>query len=72
MERHRFQIRISAETYLSYYRGHARAVIVQAEDGRTIQLPADVFRQYVTADGISGRFELCLDNNNKLIELKRI
>jgi len=72
MNRHRFQLRISAETYLEYYRGHARAVIVQAEDGRTIQLPADVFRPFVTASGIAGRFELRLDDNNKLIELKRI
>lgn len=72
MNRHRFQLQISAETYLRYYRGHARAVIVQAEDGRTIQLPADAFRPFVTASGIAGRFELQLDDNNKLIALKRI
>jgi hypothetical protein len=72
MPRHRFQLNISAETYLHYYRGAARAVIVQAEDGRTIQLPANSFRPFVTADGISGRFELTLDANNKLVELRRL
>lgn len=72
MKRYRFQLQISAEAYLSYYRGHARAVIVQSEDGRTIQLPADLFRPYVSASGISGRFELELDDNNKLIDLRRI
>ncbi len=72
MVRHRFKLNISAETFLHYYRGAARAVIVQAEDGRTIQLPAKNFRPFVTASGVSGRFELVLDANDKLIELRRL
>lgn len=72
MQRHRFQLNLSAETFLHYYRGAASAVIVRAEDGRTIQLPAKHFRPFVTANGISGRFELVLDANGKLIELRRL
>lgn len=72
MQRHRFQMNLSAETFLHYYRGAARLVIVQAEDGRTIQLPASSLRPFVTASGISGRFELTLDANNKLVELRRL
>ncbi len=72
MVRHRFQLNISAETFLHYYQGAARAVIVRAEDGRTIQLPASNFRPFVTAAGIFGRFELVLDANNRLVELRRI
>lgn len=72
MQRHRFQLAISAETFLHYYRGAARAVIVQAEDGRTIQLPANSLRPFVTASGVVGRFELILDDHNKLVELRRL
>lgn len=72
MQRHRFSIDISADTFLHYYRGVASAVIVRGEDGRTIQLPAKHFRPFVTAAGVSGRFELLLDANGKLIELRRL
>ncbi|WP_428606005.1 DUF2835 domain-containing protein [Sedimenticola sp.] len=71
-QRYRFQLNLSAERFLHYYRGAARAVIVQAEDGRTIQLPANRLRPFVTASGIVGRFELTLDAQNKLIDLRRI
>ena len=72
MNRHRFQMNLSAEEFLLYYRGTAKAVIVQAEDGRTIQLPASSLRPFVTASGITGRFELTLDASNKLIDLRRL
>ena len=67
-----FSISLSAERYLQYYRGHARAVIVRSEDGRRIQLPAASLRPFVTAEGIVGRFELTLDENNKLIDIRRV
>ena len=66
-----FGISLPAERYLHYYRGNARSVIVMSEDGRRIQLPADSLRPFVTAEGILGRFELTLDENSKLIEIRR-
>ncbi len=72
MKRHRFRLELTADEYLLYYRGHARAIIVHDEQGRSIQLPANSLRSFVTNSGISGRFELVLDDNNKLIELRRI
>ncbi|MCW8891603.1 MAG: DUF2835 domain-containing protein [Sedimenticola sp.] len=72
MKRHRFQINLTSQEYLHYYRGQASAVIVQADDGRTLQLPANSLRPFVTASGISGRFELTLDDRNKLVELRRL
>ncbi len=67
-----FSISLSAERYLRYYQGHARVVIVRSEDGRRIQLPAASLRPFVTAEGIVGRFELTLDENNKLIDIRRV
>lgn len=72
MKRHCFQLNLSAQEYLPYYRGQVSALIVQADDGRTIQLPANSLRPFVTASGIAGRFELTLDDNNKLIHLRRL
>lgn len=72
MKRHCFYINLTSQEYLHYYRGHASAVIVKAEDGRTIQLPANTFRPFVTASGIAGRFELTLDDQNKLIDLRQL
>jgi len=67
-----FSISLSAERYLQYYRGHARSVIIRSEDGRRIQLPAVNLRPFVTAEGIVGRFQLTLDENNKLMDIRRV
>lgn len=72
MKRHCFQINLTSQEYLHYYRGQASAVIVQAEDGHTIQLPANSLRPFVTASGITGRFQLTLDDRNKMVDLKRL
>ena len=72
MQRLRFSISISADQFLRYYAGSADKVIVTADDGRRIQLPANSFRRFVTQEGISGEFELTLDQNNKLVDLRRL
>jgi hypothetical protein len=63
---------LSADAFLSYYRGSARSVIVRAEDGRRIQLPAASLRPFFLSDGINGEFELTLDDTNKLLEIRRL
>ncbi|MCP4286907.1 MAG: DUF2835 domain-containing protein [Gammaproteobacteria bacterium] len=68
----RFHIGLSADAFLRYYRGSARAVIVRAVDGRRIQLPAANLRPFLLTDGINGEFELTLDNNSKLLDIRRL
>ena len=68
----RFSLNISAERYLSYYQGQASRVSVIAEDGRRIELPANAFRPYITRQGIQGRFELLIDENNRLQGLQQL
>jgi hypothetical protein len=67
-----FQLHITAEEFLRYYRGTAQAVIVRSDDGRRIQLPARNFRPFLTESGISGRFRIRLDDNNRLVEMVRL
>ena len=68
----RFGLYISAEDYLRYYSGSAKNVIVKADNGQNIQFPANALQAHVSQDGVEGRFELWMDQNNKLIKLVRI
>ena len=67
-----FSLSITPEAYLQYYRGTAKAVIVQAEDGRRVQFPAESLKPYIQADGIHGRFRLVFDKNHKFQKLEKL
>lgn len=67
-----FSISMSPDTYLHYYRGSAKNVIVKAEDGRRIQFPANALQPFIKADGIHGRFRLLFDNNHKFLKLEAV
>ncbi|VAW53269.1 hypothetical protein MNBD_GAMMA07-2566 [hydrothermal vent metagenome] len=72
MKKMRFSLSISTEQYQSYYRGSAKFVKVQTEDGRTLKFPASELQQFVLHDGVQGRFEIIFDDNHKLKGLKRV
>lgn len=72
MNQIRFYLNLSAEKYLSYYQGVARAVSVVSVDGRRVRFPAEHLRPYVGRDGVHGEFVLRFDDNNKFIGLERI
>ena len=63
---------ISAQEYLKLYSGTAQVVSARAIDGRRIQFPASCLRPYVTHEGVQGRFELVIDDKNKLQTLNRL
>ena len=67
----KFYLKISQSDYLRYYRGAASNVVAHAYDGRRIQFPAASLRPFVSHDGIEGEFVLVMDENNKLVELRR-
>ena len=68
----RFYINVSNEEFLRIYQGSANALLVRAEDGRRIQIPANNFRKFVTAAGLQGHFEMELNRDNRLVNLVRI
>ncbi len=67
-----FSLHISSDEYLRYYRGSAHSVVVVSEDGRRVRFPASSLRPFVTHEGVRGRFELLLDSDNRLLELRRV
>lgn len=68
----RFSLDISKEQALRYYQGSARFVVVTAENGQSIQFPAEHIRSFIGESGIQGRFSIEFDVNNKLIAIRRI
>lgn len=72
MKRFQFELHLSPEQYLDFYRGVARQVLVRCSTGQTLQFPAAFLQRFVTQAGIHGRFELFCDEHHKCVELKRL
>ena len=72
MTEYEFTLHLSAEEYLQYYEGIARSIQVRSRCGKIIQFPADKMREFVLKDGIHGSFVIKLNENNKLLSIRRI
>ena len=68
----RFHMSLTAEKYLAFYRGQAHDIVVRSEDNRSIRFPASAVREFLTRDGVFGRFEIQFDENNKLIGVRQL
>ena len=72
MNRYEFYLSITAEQYLDYYRGTVRFVLVRCTTGQTVQFPASLLQQFVTPEGINGRFALTCDEHHRNSRLERL
>ena len=68
----RFKLTISRDEYLSYYAGAAQWVIAKSFEGETVKFPASFLRRFVSEDGIDGIFEMAVDENDKLLSMRRL
>lgn len=66
-----FSMALSAEKTRSIYQGQARYIVVETDDGLSLQLPAINFREYVGRNGIHGRFQVEIDADNRIQSLRR-
>jgi hypothetical protein len=71
MHRYEFQLRITADQYLDYYRGTVRQVLVECHDGQKVQFPASLLQRFVTQEGIRGNFVLICDEQHKNSRVER-
>lgn len=67
----RFSIQLSQQQFLRYYQGSASSVQVFSECGQRLRFPAARLRPFMTHNGISGRFILTVDAENRFINLKK-
>lgn len=68
----RIYLNIPKQTLLQYYKGSARSVLTTASDGRRIRFPIACLRPFVRSDGIKGSFELDIDANNRLRNIRAV
>ncbi len=68
----RFRLAIPAEQYISFYQGKVNNVVAYTQDRQRIQFPANTIRNFVTANGIFGLFEMTFNANNKFLEIEQL
>lgn len=67
-----FELHITPDQMLGYYRGAVRTIMARATNGQTVQFPASVLQKHVTADGVHGRFRMEFDANHKFVRLEQL
>ncbi|PQJ66902.1 DUF2835 domain-containing protein [Photobacterium angustum] len=67
-----FRVNISYQVFLQHYSGAASSAVVVTESGLKLQLPAVRLRPFLTQMGVRGRFQVAVDNNNKLTTLTKL
>ena len=72
MNRYEFQLHLTPDQYLEYYRGTVLQVVVRCTSGQIIQFPASLLRRFVTPEGIHGDFVLTCDEQHKHSHLERL
>ncbi|HOO90708.1 MAG TPA: DUF2835 family protein [Syntrophales bacterium] len=68
----RFNLNISPEAYLVYYRGEAEYVIVRTHNQTLVKFPARYLRRFISHDGIHGEFEIEYGQDNRFKDMRRI
>jgi hypothetical protein len=62
---------ISRADYERLYRGQARTVVARDTQGKTLQFPALSLRPFLSHNGIHGTFVISVDDNNRLLDIRR-
>ncbi|GDY25770.1 hypothetical protein AHAT_16600 [Agarivorans sp. Toyoura001] len=72
MKQYIFNLHISYLEFERVYKGSARSVIATDQTGKRIQIPALRFLPFLNSGGVSGRFVLSTNNENKFLSLQKI
>ena len=65
-------LKISPEEYLKQYQFVGAVVSTHSIDGRSVTFPANILKQFVTHDGINGRFQISFDNQGKFQSINQL
>lgn len=67
-----FELNLSAEKMMGYYRGQIKTVVARATNGQSVQFPASALQKHVLQDGVHGHFRMEFDEQNKFVGLERL
>lgn len=62
---------IGRDEFERLYRGEARTVLARDSEGRTLSFPALSLRPFLRQDGVRGTFDIRVDANNRLLDIRR-
>lgn len=72
-ERYVVELAIPATEFRRLYEGAANTVLARDRvSGRSVRFPASSLRRFVSADGVFGCFELIVDADNRLQNMRRL
>lgn len=69
---YRFRVELTARECREYYQGLFTKIQVTTHTGQTLSLAARHIRPFISAGGVSGLFDLTIDDNNQFISLHKI
>jgi hypothetical protein len=72
MKQFTFDIKMPYACCQDLYAQQIRFVVVQAHSGEKIRLPKENLKRFLVPTGINGRFELCINNQNKIVSLQKM
>ncbi|MEM7084077.1 MAG: DUF2835 family protein [Pseudomonadota bacterium] len=72
MPSYQFDIDLSSDEVHTIYTGQTRFIVVQASNGLRLQLPSANFRDFVTHEGLRGRFTVTVDASNRIQSLRKL
>ncbi|MDF3126623.1 DUF2835 family protein [Rheinheimera sp. 1928-s] len=72
MRKYKFRLLLDVDQCLAFYQGLYTDVVVQADNGQTVQLPLRYFRPYISHAGVNARFVLTLTEQGKFSSLEKI
>ena len=67
-----FSLSLDYELCERLYLPTVNTVVVTAENGKRVQIPARNLRPHVSPIGIKGRFRLIIDDSNKIQSFERM
>ncbi len=71
MRHYFFRLNASPAQCERLYWGKQQAVLT-SENGVRVSIPVAQLRRFITANGIHGRFQLVVDNNQKLVTFEAV
>ncbi|NRB40803.1 MAG: DUF2835 domain-containing protein [Pseudomonadales bacterium] len=72
MQKFHVYLHIQASELQRYYSGEVSSVVAKSIEGKTIQFPAARLRPFILHTGIQGMFELTVDSDNRLQDLRKL
>lgn len=71
LSRYVVDILLSAEQIEQFYAGAVTSVWVRDVQGLSLQFPLRSLRPFIGHHGVSGRFVLCVNQDNRLVSILR-